>query len=161
MIVVADTSPLNYLVQIDCIGLLPELYDRIIVPHGVYAELSHGSAPLAVKLWAVNRPWWLDVRLANSQADPALAFLDRGEREAIQIALELHADRLLIDEFKGRVEAVRRGLTVTGTLGVLLTAGKLRLTDPEAAYRRLIAETNFRASAGLEAEFLRQVRPRT
>lgn len=160
MIVVADTSPVNYLIQIDSIGLLPQLYDQILVPNAVFAELTHSHAPLSVRTWAANRPAWLEVRLASSQADPALAFLDRGEREAIQIALDLHADRLLIDEFNGRAEAVRRGLIVTGTLGILLTAGKLQLADPEAAYRRLIADTNFRTSADLKAEFLRLVRPR-
>jgi len=35
MIVVADTSPLNYLIQIECVYLLPELYGEILVPAAV------------------------------------------------------------------------------------------------------------------------------
>jgi predicted nucleic acid-binding protein len=63
-----------------------------------------------------------------------------------------------MDERKGRLEANRRGLMTTGTLGVLLTAGELKLIDPAMTYRRLIIETTFRTSAALEAQFLGQVR---
>jgi predicted nucleic acid-binding protein len=153
VVVVADTSPINYLVQIDRIDLLPRLYDCIMVPQGVLVELAHDGAPSAVRRWAISRPDWVDVRHTDFSPDPELAFLDRGEREAIQIALELHADRLLIDERRGRIEAERRGLTTTGTLGVLLSAGLQGLADPVAAYRRLVAETTFRTSAALEEEF--------
>jgi predicted nucleic acid-binding protein len=41
MIVVADTSPLNYLIQVECDTLLPRLYHRIVVPAGVLQELRH------------------------------------------------------------------------------------------------------------------------
>jgi predicted nucleic acid-binding protein len=154
IIVVADTSPLNYLIQIERIDLLSQIYDSILLPHGVLEELSHNNAPSAVKSWAVSLPTWAHLCIVRSQPDPSLAFLDKGEREAIQIALEQHADRLLIDERRGRIEAERRGLAITGTLGILLNAGLQGLTDPVAAYRRLIEVTTFRTSTALEEEFL-------
>jgi predicted nucleic acid-binding protein len=157
MIVVADTSPLNYLIQIDCDALFPQLYERIVVPGGVMQELAHIAAPAAVRAWLMRVPGWIEVQLAVSAPDLELASLGLGEREAIQLAEEQHADLLLIDERKGRFEAKRRGLKTTGTLGVLLSAGELRLIDPKAAYRRLLAETTFRASAALEAQFLGQI----
>ena len=49
MIVVADTSPLNYLIQVDCDDLLPKLFGHILVPAGVMQELSHANAPAAVR----------------------------------------------------------------------------------------------------------------
>lgn len=49
MIVVADTSPLNYLIQIESDELLPRLYGRIVIPAGVLEELKHPSAPPAVR----------------------------------------------------------------------------------------------------------------
>jgi predicted nucleic acid-binding protein len=158
LIVVADTSPLNYLIEIDCIDLLHRLYGSIVIPQAVAFELSHSDAPLKVREWVEKLPDWANTRRSSSQPDPGLAFLDLGEREAIQIALEMDADLLLIDERQGSREAERRGLTVTGTLGVLLEAGLPGLIDPEAAYRRLIGETNFRKSAELENAFLARVR---
>ncbi len=81
--------------------------------------------------------------------------MDVGEREAIQLAEERGADLLLIDERKGRLEAKRRRIATTGTLGVLLAAGRRGLIDAEAAYQRLIRETTFRASPEVGAAFLR------
>jgi predicted nucleic acid-binding protein len=63
---------------------------------------------------------------------------------------------LLIDERRGQSEAVRRGLSTTGTLGALLDAGEAGLIDPPQAYRRLIEETTFRTSPALEDHFLRR-----
>ncbi|HZR27677.1 MAG TPA: hypothetical protein VFA71_02770 [Terriglobales bacterium] len=157
MIVVADTSPLNYLVQIGCESLLPalyKLYKRVVVPSAVLAELSHASAPPAIRKWLLDVPNWIEICGVLSQPDAALAFLDLGEREAIQLAEEQHADLLLIDERRGRLEAKRRGLITTGTLGVLLAAGEHGLIDPGAAYKRLIVETSFRTTPKLQKAFL-------
>ena len=154
MIVVADTSPLNYLIQIQCDHLLPGLYRTVIVPLGVIEELRSPKAPLAVKDWTVRLPGWLEIHPLTSLPDPELNYLGRGEREAIQLAEEQRATLLLIDERKGQSEASRRGLATTGTLGVLLDAGEAGLIDPPQAYRRLIQETTFRTSRALEAHFL-------
>jgi uncharacterized protein len=132
---------------------------QVVVPSGVMWELGHTDAPASVAAWLTRIPAWLDVRVTVSLPDAGLASLGLGEREAIQLAEEEHADLILMDERKGRLEAKRRGLITTGTLGVLLTAGALGLIDPTIAYRRLIAETTFRTSASLEAQFLGQIRP--
>jgi predicted nucleic acid-binding protein len=157
VIVIADTSPLNYLIQINCDSLLPQLYGKIAVPSGVLQELGHPGAPAAVRIWMTRLPGWIEVCLTSSIPNEGLAFLDLGEREAIQLAEERQADLLLIDERKGRLEANRRGLRTTGTLGVLLSAGELKLIDPVEAYRRLLTETTFRTSAALETQFLGQL----
>jgi predicted nucleic acid-binding protein len=61
MFVVADTSPINYLVLIGQIDLLPRLYTRILIPAAVLAELNHRLAPKPVQEWASNAPGWLEV----------------------------------------------------------------------------------------------------
>ena len=123
MIVVADTSPLNYLIQIDCDHLLAKLYERIIfVPASVMQELGHAAAPVLVRAWLTNVPAWIEVCQSVAAPDLELADLDPGEQEAIQLAEEQNADLLLIDERKGRRRARERGLKTTGTLGVLLGA---------------------------------------
>jgi len=64
MIVVADTSPLNYLLLIDAIHILPALYGEIIVPTEVHEELQHPRAPAVVREWAINPPEWIEIRQA-------------------------------------------------------------------------------------------------
>lgn len=158
MIVVADTSPLNYLLQIGCESVLPALYKRIIVPSAVLAELAHPDTPSVVSSWLLHLPEWIEVRRTVSQPDASLAALDPGEREAIQLAQEQHAKLLLIDERRGRMEAQRRGLATTGTLGVLLAAGQRGLINAEVVYEQLIATTNFRSTPDLASKFLQRLR---
>lgn len=56
MIVIADTTPLHYLVLIDCADILRELYGRVIIPMAVLEELqAEGTLP-AVKAWLAHRP---------------------------------------------------------------------------------------------------------
>ena len=117
MVVVADTSPINYLVLIGQIDLLIRLYTRILIPPAVLAELKHPLAPKPVRDWACDTPKWLEV--LSPKDSLTLAQLDLGETEAIALATEMHAEVLLIDEQAGRQEAVRRGLRVAGTLSVL------------------------------------------
>jgi predicted nucleic acid-binding protein len=157
MIVVADTSPLNYLIQIQCELVLPRLYGNVVVPPGVIEELRSSKAPPEVKSWVNALPEWLEIHPLTSPSKPELGHLGLGEREAIQLAEERHAALLLIDERKGQSEAARRGLSTTGTLGVLLDAGEAGLIDPPQAFRRLMEETTFRMSPALEAQFLRRL----
>ena len=110
MIVVADTSPLNYLILIEHDGILPILYAQVVVPPEVLQELSHPDAPDAVRSWLRNRPPWSEVKAPSSQPDQTLGLLDPGERQAIQLAEEQRGDLLLIDERRGNEEAKRRGL---------------------------------------------------
>ena len=117
MVVVADTSPINYLVLIGQIDLLTRLYTRILIPPAVLAELKHPLAPKPVRDWACDTPKWLEV--LSPKDSLTLAQLDLGETEAIALATEMHAEVLLIDEQAGRQEAVRRGLRVAGTLSVM------------------------------------------
>lgn len=136
IVVVAGTSPLNYLVQINREDILPALYTRVFVPTAVLEELNHPGAVSAVRRWLESMPSWLIVRTAVSEVDPALARLDPGEREAIQLAKQEHADLLLMDEKLGVRLAREQGLAVTGTLGVLVQTARRGLIDVEHASSR-------------------------
>lgn len=145
MIVVSNTTPLNYLVLIGQQELLARLFERVIIPQAVWTELQAEGTPKSVRDWLANQPVWLEVRQANLPTDAALARLDGGEREAILLAQELKADLLLIDDKDGRLEAARRNLLVVGTLGVLDKAAERGLLDlPEALSR--LQQTSFRAA---------------
>lgn len=143
LVVVADTSPIRYLAQIDQIDLLPRLFGKIFVPSVVADELRHPSAPQAVQAWMKEMPGWVEVSPDIDAADPVLRRLDPGERSAIMLGLSLKADLILIDDRKGAAAALQKGLESTGTLGVLDRAAQRGLIDLADALARL-KQTNFR-----------------
>jgi predicted nucleic acid-binding protein len=148
MIVVADTSPLNYLVLIDQIGLLPILYQRVLVPEAVLAELRHPRAPRSAGLWIASPPPWLEVCAVHGVPDQSLLTLDPGERDAILLAVERGVGVVLMDEAEGRREAERHNVRVAGTLAVLEQGAKRGLIDLPAVIDRL-RQTNFRLRSNL------------
>lgn len=117
-VIVADTAPLNYLVVIEAVGILPRLFASVLIPLAVKKELSHGHAPVAVSTWIASPPAWLKVVNLKISVDPALSNLDVGEAEAITLALEQPGTLLLMDDQYGGLEARKRGLEVVGTLAV-------------------------------------------
>lgn len=143
MIVVSDTSPLNYLILIDYQDVLPTLFGQIVIPQAVLNELQHAKTPEKIKNWIATKPIWLEVR--NVRVSPINRFenLDYGEREAIFLAEELGADAILIDEKDGRREAAKLGFVIIGTLSVLDRAAETNLISFAEAVDRL-RRTQFR-----------------
>jgi predicted nucleic acid-binding protein len=154
MLVVADTSPLHYLVLIQHEAILPAIYEQVAIPPAVLADLQQSSTPDLVRAWVTHLPAWLEVRQPRQVLD-ARQFprLGAGEREAIALAQELQAPLLLIDDADGRAEAERHALTATGTLGILESAAIHGLLDLPGALTRLQA-TTFRARPELFQELL-------
>ena len=92
MIVISDTTPINYLILVGKIFILPELLGKVIIPFAVFQELQSDKTPKVVKIFIENLPEWLEVRQAKFLFDKDLDNLDEGEREAIVLAEELKAD---------------------------------------------------------------------
>lgn len=158
MIVVADTSPLLYLILIEHDDILPALYGRVIAPRAVVSELMHPDAPAVVREWVASPPVWLRVESPRRTITPSLR-LGPGETEAIALAESLNADALLMDDRDGRREATSRHLPVLGTLRVVADAAEAKLIDLPDAVGRL-RQTTFRASDDLFEWLLsRVVRP--
>jgi predicted nucleic acid-binding protein len=151
-VVIADSSPLNYLTLIGSVDVLHRLYGTVVVPQQVIAELMDPAAPHEVRGWAQNLPDWIDVRVAVVN-DTGLLHLDPGERAAITLAQSEPNALLLIDEVAGRMEASRRGIRTTGTLGVLRAAALREFVNLPTALARLL-ETNFRVSIELVSALL-------
>ncbi len=100
MLVIADTSPLSALAEIGHVDVLPALFHEVLIPPQVAAELAHPRAPQAVRELLAALPAWLQIRAPHTLL--SIPELDSGEVEAISLAVELHADLLLIDEKDGR-----------------------------------------------------------
>ena len=155
-VVVSDTSPLRALGHLQLVHVLKPLYGRVIVPPGVVAELARtpaGFVPIDMEAHAfieVQDP--VDRRLVESLFDR----LGRGEAEAIALALEIHADFILVDEALGRSVAKRRGLLPVGVVGVLAQAKLVGLVPQvRPLLERLEAELDFRLSDEVKARGLR------
>ena len=153
--IVADTTPLNYLVLIQAAGILPNLYRKVFIPPAVRAELAHANTPAIVRAWISQPPQWLEVVSLKQPIDSALAHLDAGEREATSLASELQAILLLMDERDGVTIARLRGLKVVGTLAALDLAAAHGLVDLQTMFDRLRA-TTFRSPLRLMRSMLEQ-----
>jgi predicted nucleic acid-binding protein len=148
VIVVADASPLHYLVLIERIELLAVLYRQVLVPDTVADELRHPRTPVQVRHWIANPPSWLRIETAYGPADSLLEELDPGERDAIRLALAHNVHTVLIDDAEGRREARRRQFRVAGTLGILERCAERGLIELRTDLARL-QRTNFRVRADL------------
>ena len=86
-VVIADTSPVNYLLLIGEIAILPSLYGQVLIPLEVLGELSDADAPTEVLQWVQSHPTWLQTRQVRTlKDDEALRQLDPGDRAAILLA---------------------------------------------------------------------------
>jgi len=143
MITVVDTSPLRYLILVDAIEVLPQIFGQVHAPPEVTQELGASRSPELepVRRWAASPPSWLTIQVPR-QIDRTIN-LGKGETAAISLARELNADWILIDDRKGCREARNRGLAVVGTLVVLEEAGARGLLDYTKAKDRLVNDTNF------------------
>ena len=155
MTVIADTSPLQYAVEIDVAHTLFLLYGRIVVPEAVSSEMRHPGAPMLLRRWVEDSHHKIEVQSVQVPDDPRLAMLDLGEREAIVLAQLTAGSLLIIDDGEGREEARRRGLRITGLLGVIRDAGLRGFLDFDDAMQKL-RNTDFRLSPEVEALVRRQ-----
>ena len=160
-VVVADATPLHYLILIGAVNVLPRIFEKIHAPMEVRDELSCEAAPPPVRTWMQQPPHWLEVLATPVLAseDLSLQALDSGERAAIVLAESIRADLLLIDDRAGAILAQRRGLAVTGTLGVLDLASHAGLLHLQDAFARL-QKTNFRYPPSLMETLLEEERNR-
>jgi len=154
-LVIADTSPINYLILIGYVNILPALFQKVILPAAVQDELKNRKAPPLVKQWIANPPPWAQVRTAAHTFDPAMETLDAGEEEAIALAVELRADMILMDDREGVLIARSKGFRVAGTLGILAMAAAHGLLNLAEAFDR-IKRTNFRYQQELMDQFLKE-----
>ena len=155
--VVSDTSPLHYLVLCESVNILRSLFGEVLIPPTVFQELQHPHTPPPVRAWAQSLPTWIRIQIPTTLNQTLN--VDEGEREAISLACEIHAVVILMDDRKGRFEAMRCGLRVTGTIGLLEAAAARGLVDFPKVVQSL-RQTNARLDEELIQAALQRHRAR-
>jgi len=145
-IIITDTSCLIALTKINVLHLLHELYEHVVITEEIYAEFGE---PL---------PEWIEIKqVANKKYQQLLEnTLDKGEASAIALAIELEEVLLVVDDLKGRKEAERLGLKITGTLGILFRMkqmGKLSVLKP---YLEVLQTVGFRVAPAVIEKILQK-----
>lgn len=150
---VVDTSALNYLILIGEVEVLPHLFERIMVPEAVVAELSDKRAPSEVRTWVADPPDWMS--LVQSAGDERIAGfrLEAGESEVLSVTLAIDDSVAVLDDWAARQAAKELGVSVVGLLGILVQAGREGHLDLREALAALL-KTTFRVRPSLLEEVL-------
>jgi len=157
-VVVSDTSPIRALAHLASLDLLRHLFGEVLIPPAVARELGRSlSGPGTVDVLKLGY-----IRVETPQDQRRVQEfgrkLDPGEAEALALALEVHAEAILIDEAAGRAMAKQLGLRVVGVLGTLVRAKQRGLiASIRPLLDRLQNEFGFYISASVRAEVLRLV----
>jgi len=160
MPVVSNTSPLLNLAIIGRLSLLREQFGEIWIPPAVLEELRVGEdLPGSQAVREAIKTGWLRVEGVKDRpfVQVLQRDLDRGEAEAIALALQVNAEWTLLDEREGRRVAKSLGLKVTGVMGILIRARREgRLSSLQEAMEELREKAGFHIRAELIADILRE-----
>jgi predicted nucleic acid-binding protein len=144
-VVIADTSCLISLTRIDQLELLNSLYKEVNITKEIALEFGEPLPPW-VKVVGVKDAHYM--KLLQNQ-------LDLGEASALALGLELGDVLLILDDLKGRKEAMRLGFDVTGTLGILLKAKQKGLLTSVRHQIEKLTAMGFRVSPRVQEQLLR------
>jgi uncharacterized protein len=154
---VGNTSPIQYLYQLEQIHLLPRFYTEVIIPPAVDRELTVGRS-IGVNLPDVARLFWIHMRVPTHARPFVLATtLGDGEREALALAVETPNSLLIMDDGRARRIGRLLGLTITGTVGILARAKREGLIPQLAPMLAQLEVLGFRLSVEAKATALRLV----
>lgn len=141
MIIISDTTPIISLLKAEQLDLLQKLFDEVIIPNAVFHELISNQRFQDEAQKIKDCPYiYVEEVISIKSVDifRRVTGLDAGESEAIVMADEKKADLLLMDERKGRIVAKQMGLTITGTVGILLQAFDEELLNADEIKKSMI-----------------------
>jgi predicted nucleic acid-binding protein len=144
--IISDTSCFIILTNIGELALLYKVYGQILTTPEIAAEFGE------------SLPAWVEIVEVKDKYKQTILELqiDRGESSAIALALETPDSTVILDDYKARKIAERLGITLTGTIGVIIKA-KLNGTIPSVKpLLEKIKQTDFRLSPEIEAQALKE-----
>lgn len=154
--VVVNSTPLIVLCGIGRLEILRTLYHEIFIPEAVYREVTavKDSACMQIE----NAGQWIHVEQIRDHTEKKMykAKLHDGEVEVMILAQEQKADLVIIDDNAAKKTAKYLGLTVTGTLGVLIKAKQKGMIAELAPLLSRMKQNGFYIAPGLEMMVLEQ-----
>jgi hypothetical protein len=146
--VVSNSSPLIAFAAIEQLHLFSALFESVLIPPAVAREIAPSipTLPSWLRVQDVKMPWPQAV-LRPSLGD--------GEREALALAVEIQAERILLDDRAARRVAQELQLLVTGTAGILLVAKRHGLVPRIRPFLDALIEKSFFIGSDLYDDLLR------
>jgi len=152
---ICNTSPMQYLHQLELLHILPELAGQILVPKAVVQELDVGKK-LGLNLPELSTLEWVTVRQPSSLSALTLVInLGRGETEVLMLALESNDPIVILDDGLARWMAKTLKIRLTGTLGLLIDAKKAGLVPAIEPLLNQLQTLGFRLAPMTRTEVLR------
>jgi predicted nucleic acid-binding protein len=147
-VIISDTTCLIILSKIGELDLLRQLYQTVTITQEILLEYGE------------HIPVWINVEQAKDNYRQLLLEMqiDKGEASAIALAMETSDHIIILDDWKARKLAERLGLSITGTLGIIIKAKILGLIPSIKPYLVKIRRTNFRISEQLEQIALKEAK---
>jgi len=144
--IISDTSCLILLEKIGELDILHKLFGTIITTSEVAEEFGQ------------TLPSWFELRQPTNKNYQTIieASVDKGEASAIALAIELGDCLLIIDDLKGRKFAHQLGLTIIGTIGIIVDAKLVGIIPSVKTILAKIKSTNFRITEQLELLILKR-----
>lgn len=156
--IISNATPLIAFARIDQLSLLHRIFGTLIIPTAVAREIAayQSAGPGSIDLGSQD---WIQTRSLQSdqQVQLLLPTLDRGEAEVIALALEVNAERVVIDELTGRKVAESLDLKVIGSVGILMRAKQLGYVENIHPYLQQMKQVGIYFSDRFIRAVLRQV----
>lgn len=143
-VVIADTSCLIVYDKIQGLDILRKTFSELVITQQVREEFG-------------VLPDWLNVSVIEEKDELYLELLNnlgQGEASSIALASQMKNSLLIIDEKKGRIAALKHGISIIGSLGVLVEAKRKGVIASVRDTITKIEQTNFRVSQSIKKKIL-------
>jgi predicted nucleic acid-binding protein len=118
---VFNSSPIIFLTKLGIFEAALDLFERIDIPSSVYSEVHQKPDASAESVEVLIKRKRVSVLKAKNErfVNALNQRLGKGEAESIALSIETGADLVILDDHAARIEAMRLGLSVKGTLGIV------------------------------------------
>ena len=148
--VVADSSCLIALAQIELFGLLQEVFSQIYIPRAVYEEVvvKGSGEPGSGETESALKDGWISMKDVNDKTviDALKTTLGKGESEVIILCKELRVDYALIDERTARHTAELMSVDTMGVFGIMDLAIEMGFAIDKRYLVKQLKDVGFRIS---------------